>query len=224
MLRYKPSDELLNIPRLVHAGYKAAILDVASGTGNPVAPENVDAYEVGFKYSGGVLNNDSNRNVPLTITTIRTFRRLRPPAIPRSPRSSTRPGRNLIGFEAQLSANPVRGLTVSAGGAYVHGRYTDFPNAPFYRPCTAAEFGDGTCAQGAAFIVEATALEDVTMQRTPGFTGNISAIYETPLANGELQLSGNLYYTSAFSLARLASSFRRRLRNALASRTMERSQ
>ena len=46
--------------------------------------------------------------------------------------------------------------------------------------------------------MEPTALEDVTMQRTPEFTGNLSAIYETPLANGELQLSGNLYYTSEF--------------------------
>ena len=36
------------------------------------------------------------------------------------------------------------------------------------------------------------------MQRAPAFTGNVGARYRTDLAGGELQLSGNLYYTSKF--------------------------
>jgi iron complex outermembrane receptor protein len=36
------------------------------------------------------------------------------------------------------------------------------------------------------------------MQHTPEFTGNIGARYRTGLSDGELALSGNLYYTSDF--------------------------
>ena len=36
------------------------------------------------------------------------------------------------------------------------------------------------------------------MQRTPSFTGNIGARYNTGLGGGKLALSGNLYYTSKF--------------------------
>jgi iron complex outermembrane receptor protein len=36
------------------------------------------------------------------------------------------------------------------------------------------------------------------MQRSPDFTANLGASYHTPLARGDLTLSGNLYYTSKF--------------------------
>jgi iron complex outermembrane recepter protein len=51
---------------------------------------------------------------------------------------------------------------------------------------------------GQAYPITATNLTDVTMQRAPSFTGNIGARYRADVAGGELQLSGNLYYSSKF--------------------------
>ena len=81
---------------------------------------------------------------------------------------------------------------VNLGAAWVHARYKDFPNAPIYVPC----YSNGSCASGTAFPVIGQALTNVTMQRTPEFTGNIGARYKTEVSGGNLQLSGNLSYSS----------------------------
>ena len=43
-----------------------------------------------------------------------------------------------------------------------------------------------------------TLLTNVTMTRTPEFTGNIGGRYTAEVAGGKLALSGNLYVTSSF--------------------------
>jgi iron complex outermembrane recepter protein len=94
---------------------------------------------------------------------------------------------------------------VTAGATWVHARYKDFPGAPIYTPCLTlpdALVPPAGCAfTGTSFVIVPTDLRNVTMQRTPEFTGNVGARYRTEIGGGELQLSGNLYYTSKFFFA-----------------------
>lgn len=81
------------------------------------------------------------------------------------------------------------------GAAWTHARYKRFENAPIYMRCPTA----AGCGGGTSFFVETgTTLTDVTMQRTPAFTGNAGASYSADVGGGDLVLSGNLYYTSKF--------------------------
>ncbi len=110
----------------------------------------------------------------------------------------------IYGVEGAIGLALGGGFSLNAGATYVHGRYTDFPGAPVYYDCT--DLGPDvlqTCTDnGLAFLALRIGLRDVDMQRTPEFTGNIGARYETPLLGGNFSLSGNLYYTSEFSFAR----------------------
>jgi iron complex outermembrane receptor protein len=56
-----------------------------------------------------------------------------------------------------------------------------------------------TCAaSGISYLVLGRNLDNVTMQRTPEFTGFLGARYAMDVGGGELALSGNLSYSSSF--------------------------
>ncbi len=200
VVRYKPSAST-SIYASYARGYKAAIVDVGGSCQNPpdyacndVAPENVDAFEVGFKSEGDRLTFE-------TAAFYYDYRNLQVSLFTNGRAEIVNAAQaEIYGLEAALSLRLGGGLSLNAGGAYVHGRYTDFPGAPVYTPC--ADLGAAvaaTClASGISYLALAVDLSDVNMQRTPEFTGNFGARWEVPLAGGSLALSGNLYYTSSF--------------------------
>ncbi|WP_230291375.1 TonB-dependent receptor [Croceicoccus sp. Ery5] len=201
VVRYKPGDSS-SIYASYAKGYKAAILDVGGSCQNPpdfscndISPEDVDAFELGFKTDNGALSFEAaafyydykNLQVSLFTDDGRA-------AIINAAQSE------IYGLEGAVALDLGSGFSFNAGGAYVHGRYTEFPGAPVYTPC--ADFGPeaaaACAANGISYQAVPTDLEDVDMQRTPEFTGNIGARYEVDLGGGSLALSGNLYYTSSF--------------------------
>lgn len=189
VLRYKPSEES-SVYASFTKGYKAGILDVGGNTGNVVKPEDIAAYEVGYKYDDRRMSIDvaayyyDYKNLQVSL-----FRGNPPSAQIINAASS-----EIYGLEGQFSYNLNDHFQVNLGAAYTHGRYKNFVDAPIYTRCTVA----ACAAQGISFLVIPTQLNDVTMQRTPEFTGNLGARYTAELAAGELALSGNLYYTSKF--------------------------
>lgn len=189
VLRYKPSEES-SIYASFTMGYKAGILDVGGATGNIVKPEDIKSYEVGYKYADGNLSADvSAYYYDYDNLQVSLFRGNPPSAqIVNAARSE------IYGLDGQLSYRFNEHFDINVGAAYTHGRYKQFPDAPIYTRCTV----QACAAQGISFLVVPTDLGDVTMQRTPEFTGNLGMRYQTELAGGELVLSGNLYYTSSF--------------------------
>ncbi len=189
VLRYKPSEES-SLYASFAKGYKSAILDVGGATGNRVAPEDIKAYEVGYKYDDRRLSLDLSayyydyKNLQVSLY------RGNPPSAQIINAASS----EIYGLEGQLAYKLSDRFQFNVGAAYTHGRYTNFVDAPVYVRCT-----DPACAaQGISFAVVPTQLNDVHMQRTPDFTGNVGARYTADLAGGSLALSGNLYYTSRF--------------------------
>ena len=200
VLRYKPSEDT-SIYASYAKGYKAAILDVGGSCQNPpafqcndVSPENVDAFELGFKTRGNGFSLEAAafyydyRNLQVSLFTDGRAEIINAAQA------------EIYGVEGSASVQLGSGFSLNLGGAYVHGRYTDFPGAPVYMPC--AQFGPDVAAScaanGISYLNVPVDLADVDMQRTPEFTGNVGARWEVPLAGGDLALSGNLYYTSSF--------------------------
>lgn len=190
VLRYKPG-ERSSLYASFAKGYKAGILDVGGSTGNPVAPETIDAVEVGYKYDDRRLSFEAAgyyydyKNLQVSL-----FQ-----GNPPSAQIVNAAASEIYGLEGQLRYELSDAFEVNAGAAWTHARYTRFDNAPIYARCpTVAGCGGGT----SFFVVSGTTLRDVTMQRTPEFTGNIGASYKADLSGGGLTLSGNLYYTSKF--------------------------
>ncbi|MET1756734.1 TonB-dependent receptor [Novosphingobium sp. RD2P27] len=185
VVRYKP-DSRSSIYASFTRGYKAAVLDVGGSCQNPpyvctrVRPESVDAYEVGFKYETRGLSFEGAgfyydyQDLQVSIFESGTAR------IVNAAQSE------IYGLEGSARYRPVEGLDLSAGASWVHARYKNFNNAPIYTPV------------GGQFPVIGQDLDNVTMQRTPEFTGFVAARYAVDLGGGELALSGNLSYSSSF--------------------------
>ena len=216
VLRYKPTDEM-SVYASYSKGYKAAFLDLGGGTTNrTVKPEKIDAYEVGVKFADRQFSFEVAGFYydykDLQVSLYQSGQALIVNAA----------SAKIYGLDAQARFNVSDAFSLNIGANYIHARYKDFTNAPIYTPCftisTAVDpltgrFLDSNAAcgvfdpaninfnpgiAGQAFPITATNLSDVTMQRAPAFTGNVGARYRADVAGGELQLSGNLYYSSKF--------------------------
>ncbi|MFA7602720.1 MAG: TonB-dependent receptor [Novosphingobium sp.] len=199
VVRYKPTDRS-SIYASFTRGYKAALIDAGgtcqnasniptpqnpTGTGflcNDVKPEKIDAYEVGFKH------DDRRFGVELSAFYY-DYKNLQVSLFLAGQANILNAAESKIyGLDGSIRYELFEGFQLTAGASWIHARYKDFDLAPIYLRDPATGLLD----------VALTALDDVTMQRTPEFTGNIGARYRTDLGGGQLQLSGNLYYTSEF--------------------------
>lgn len=206
VVRYKPTDHA-SIYASFTKGYKAAVSDVGgSCQSNPdpnnpgqficneVEPEDINAYELGFKYEKDGLSLEAAgfyydyKNLQVSIFRTGTAEIIN---------AATS---EIYGLEGALSYRMANGFDLSAGAAWVHARYKNFNDAPIYTRCSdLGSVVQATClASGVSFIVVPTDIEDVPMQRAPEFTAFVGARYETEVAKGDLALSGNLYYSSEF--------------------------
>ncbi len=195
VLRYKPTEEM-SVYASYSKGYKAAFLDLGGGvTTRTVKPEKIDAYEVGLKFDNRQITFEAAGFYydykDLQVSLYQSGQALIVNAA----------SAKIYGLDAQVRFNVSEAFSLNAGANIIHARYKDFKNAPIYTPCLIQQIPAdvGACASlGQSFPIIGQQLNDVTMQRAPSFTGNIGARYRADLAGGELQLSGNLYYSSKF--------------------------
>lgn len=200
VLRYKPTADS-SIYASYTRGYKAGILNVGGLSQEPIKPEKIDAFEVGYKFDNRIFSVDvagfyyDYRNLQVS-----SFQN--GAAQIRNAASS-----EIYGLEGQFRYRISDAFSVYGGAAWTHARYKSFTNAPFYSYCDPVA-GAGTalwCVPeelggfGPGAIVQSTTdASGYHMQRAPEFTGNIGASYGIDLSAGKLVLSGNLYYTSSF--------------------------
>jgi iron complex outermembrane receptor protein len=197
VLRYKPSDDS-SVYASYARGYKAGILNVGGASQVPVKPENIDAFEVGYKYENRRFSAD-------LASYYYKYKNLQVSSFQAGQAQIRNAAQSRIwGLEASSRYKLTDAFNVNAGAAYTHARYESFKNAPYYTYCnpgvpafSGQPFDCGAIGPGALTQVTTDA-SGYHMQRSPDFTANLGASYRTPLARGELTLSGNLYYTSKF--------------------------
>ncbi|GAA0296145.1 TonB-dependent receptor [Sphingomonas oligophenolica] len=196
VLRYKPSAES-SVYASYTRGYKSGLLNVGGLSKVPVKPENINAFELGYKYDDRVFAIDlagfyyDYRNLQVS-----SFQN--GAAQIRNAASS-----EIYGAEAQLRYRVSSAFNLNAGAAYTHARYKSFRNAPYYSYCDPAPAATGSiaCSSPAAAgtltqtVIDASGFQ---MQRAPEFTANAGASYALDAFSGRLTLSGNLYYSSSF--------------------------
>lgn len=214
VVRYKPTDES-SVYASFTEGYKAAIIDVGGSCQDPpafkcnnVQPEDVNAFEVGYKFDNHTFSMQAaafyydykNLQVSEFLGAAEAF-------IINAAQSQ------IYGLEDEIHYDLSDHVEVNAGASWTHARYKTFGTvvdgavvgAPLYASCPAnpaslpAKYA-GACGPGSFDYVNTDSiLHGVHMQHVPDFTAAAGSRYTTGITNtGEYSLSGNLYYTSKF--------------------------
>jgi iron complex outermembrane recepter protein len=186
-------------------GFKSGGYNVASPTltqagvtrvAPPVAPEIVDAYEIGaklelfdkrlrinpsafiYKYKNMQLNSFNN-NLPQTLNAASA---------------------NIKGIDLDFEAVPVEHLRLNGGIAILDSKFSSFPAAPYYIPspavCTPVPTTTGPLTGG-----NTTCNVNLTgnrPSRSPKFTATFGVTYGVPTDIGLFELSGSFYHNSGF--------------------------
>lgn len=219
VIRYKPTDDS-SIYASYTKGYKAAILDVGGSCQdgpnfrcNPVQPENIDAFEIGYKYNGRNLSfetsafyyNYRNLQVSEFLGDAKAF-------IVNAAKS------RIYGLDAEVHYKFGDHVQLNAGASWTHARYLTFGGqtvvdpdgntvplgAPIYQTC-----GAGNTSCYLTIPATGTILHNVHMQHVPEFTATFGPRITTGMTDkGEFSLSGNLYYTSSFYFSPSGTQFR----------------
>jgi iron complex outermembrane receptor protein len=100
----------------------------------------------------------------------------------------------IYGVDADFSVLPIRNLTLNASFALIHGRYTSFPDAPYFPAVTAPGCSPGAGVDGACTI-DATGLETV---HSPSFTLSLSAEYVRASQVGPFDIAADFYHSDGF--------------------------
>jgi iron complex outermembrane receptor protein len=168
-------------------GFKSGVYNAATTTLplRAVNPEELTAYEIGLKsepsrsirfnlsayYYDYTDLQVSSRDVVSNLTLLQNAAAV-----------------EIYGAEAQLDWALTSQWNVSAGLAFTHARFTDFPGANVLNNLPS---GGGN----------ASSFMDVSgksVPKTPDYTLSVRSDYTVPLAAGELTFAGNVYYSSKY--------------------------
>ncbi|MET0293375.1 MAG: TonB-dependent receptor [Phenylobacterium sp.] len=187
IVAYKPTDSS-NLYLSFSTGFKSGVIGISTFPANFVAPEEIQAWEIGYKanvagfldiqaaaYSYKYKNIQLQSFDPSQGTLIITL--------------SNAAEAEVQGVEFDGRARLGDNLTVTAGLSYMpKAEYSDYPFAPVnvFNPATGGY---------------STARRDISgsrMIRAPEFTLATGAVYTTDLAGGEFQAAVNAAYNSGF--------------------------
>jgi iron complex outermembrane receptor protein len=194
VLDFKLSDD-----ELLYASYSKGF---KSGTYNIIAiytptqyiePEETTAYELGFKSSlldGALRFNAAIFQNQIDKLQVQTISLTSGGAV----RFETAGSARIRGadFDATWEVLPetIPGLVVTAGGALLDGKYTDYQRGSGYDE-TSGVFFDGT-----VFPTRNYTGNDLV--RTPKFSGNAGLSYSFALGSGSVEIAGDTYYNAGF--------------------------
>jgi iron complex outermembrane recepter protein len=214
VLRYKPTDQS-SVYASYTKGYKAAIIDVGGSCQdgpafkcNPVNPEDINAFEVGYKFDSRTFSNQiaafyydyKNLQVSEFLGAAQAF-------IVNAAKSK------IYGLEDEFHWAVTEHVDVNAGASWTHARYETFGTtvngtvvgAPIYASCPANTSilppnYQAACFPGAfAYVNTDTILHGVHMQHVPDWTATLGPRFTTGMTHtGEYSVAANIYYTSEF--------------------------
>lgn len=181
-LDHRFSDQVLGYISY-NRGFRSGGFNVTSQTEPAVLPEQVDAYEIGVKANNadGTIQFD----VAAFYYDLKNLQLLRTATGGNSLYNAA--NAEVKGIEAQFTAKPFSGLTLTGGLSLLDGEYKDFPDATFYF----------VRVNGGASTASGNADGNETI-RTPDISFNLGARYEMPLENSLFAVALNYSYTSEY--------------------------
>jgi iron complex outermembrane recepter protein len=152
-----------------------------------VKPEKIGATELGYKVAEGPLRFSAAAFYydykDVQVTTYEFF----------SSTVANAAAVHIYGLDADLTYQVTPDFEFTFSGAYAHAIYASFPNASAWsQNLNPASPNYGVISQ---ISIDATGLP---VERTPSFSGSLSADYGFDVAGGRLVVNGNLFYTAKY--------------------------
>jgi iron complex outermembrane receptor protein len=171
-------------------GFKSGVYNLLTYSAPAVAPETLDAYQLGIKTEFADHRMRVNaaafyydyKNIQVQELFTGAINLVNAAAA------------TMKGIDVDFAFLPIDAVTVSGGFEMMSGHYTNFKNAPFYSPTlgpSGVSVGGNTQSVG-----DATGFDTV---RTPKGTANFSVAYRVPAPRGNLSFVVSDYYNSGFS-------------------------
>jgi iron complex outermembrane receptor protein len=162
-------------------GFKSGLVSTLDFTNPPVKPEDLTAFEFGYK--GRPLPG-----VSLNIAAFHYTYKNKQVAHYEAPSYiyQNAASAKVKGVEADLSWRATPELTLSATASYLDGKYKAFTGA------------SSTIATGFGNLNRPIDASGLRMIRTPKFTGTLSANYEVETEMGQFGAYASLYYNDGF--------------------------
>ena len=196
-IRYELAPQT-NIYASYSEGFRSGTLSLSGAASPalwlPVDPEVVDAYEIGFKTARdnvrfdiaaffyddqdlhvSVIKPDPRCASPVGCTVLTVFQNAE--------------AAEIYGVDGNLTVSPAEDLNLRLGAAWIHARYTDFPNA------------SGTGLNPATNLNVSGLIQnwnDQEMARAPEFSANFGADYNWQLPFGSLLMATNVSYSDSY--------------------------
>jgi iron complex outermembrane recepter protein len=149
---------------------------------NLVAPEHVSAYETGYKHASSLFDLTAAayyyQYTNFQVTTFNFTTGLG--------QTINAPAERSYGFELETTLRPTRQWRISASGAYLNAKFTNFPNATIE---VANGYGQWVPAPQTA--------TGTIVPRSPKWSGNASTSYDVATGFGQLRLAANLSFASS---------------------------
>jgi iron complex outermembrane recepter protein len=179
ILRYETTDNS-NVYVSYSQGYKTGALNAQGGSTDPVQPEKVNAYEVGYKVAGHSLRAETAAYFydykDLQVQTINDNQSFLQNAA----------AARIYGWEGHIAADLSEGFQADLGANYNHAHYTNFPDANvFHWSPTAGVESLQADDSGKSLIL------------SPAFSGNATLSYRRMVAGGPLLVTTNYHYQTA---------------------------
>jgi iron complex outermembrane receptor protein len=197
---YRPNDDTMlyaYYARGFKSGGFVGRIGIAEDIG-PYSPEKVDTIEAGLKVD--FFDRRLRTNFSAFYTNYRDMQIARIYFIgPLQGNTIENAGKSEIkGFEAEVTAVPIEGLTLNGSLAYLSAKYKDFI---FTDPATITPAGFPDFPAAGAFPGTAPTgiprqLEGNVLQNAPKWTSSVSASYELPVGEMGLRLFAQYNYTS----------------------------
>jgi len=171
----------------VYASYNRGLKSGGFNLQGPGAPgydpEFLDAYEVGVK------SELLDRRIRLNVAGFwYDFKDIQVAAIQGVTAVTSNAAKaRMKGIDADFAFVISPELTINANGAYVDGKFRNFPDPAIY---------PASITDPAVTLANAAGLPTT---RTPKFTGSVGFDYVVPVSIGKIALSSNLYHNSGFS-------------------------
>ena len=172
--------------------YNVNAVGLSSGTqaaAQPVEDEELDAFEVGYKRQSSIFS----------LSTAAYYYNWKNIAVGRFTGTTTilqnAAAAEIYGIEADSTVNFTPDLALTIGGAYTHGRYSDFKDLSVNLPVDPANLDSPNT------ILTSQDITGKRLLRTPDFTLNASLDYTARTGAGDITFTAGAYYSSEFATA-----------------------
>lgn len=167
-----------------NTGFKSGVFNLLPISSAPINPETIKAYEVGVK--SDLLDRRVRLNLSSFYYDYKNIQLSR--FVGGSTILQNAAAAEIYGVEGELTAELSRTLSLTAGAAWLHARYSRFPNAVAFPVNPLTGLGQQT-------VIDATGHD---LPRAPDFSGNVGLAYKQPVGSGMIGANAMLQYTGSF--------------------------